>query len=56
MDRKDLAPVYSLGRRYWHRTVGDLSTRVLLLPPTVCPILSDVGKRLSKAWEYRDEK
>ena len=53
----DLALVYSLGRRYWHRAEGDLSTRVLLLPPAVCSILSDVGNDcLRAAWEYRDEK
>ena len=32
--------MYSLGRRYWHPTIGRFSTRVLLLPPEVCPILS----------------
>jgi len=39
----DVAPAYSLGRRYWHPYRGHLSTRVLLLPPAVCPILGDVG-------------
>jgi hypothetical protein len=52
-----LAPVYSLGRRYRHPDRWDLSTRVPLLAPAVCSILSGVGNDCPRsAWEYRDEK
>src|SRR6185437_8942828 len=55
--KADLAPMYSLGRRYWHPTIGRFSTRVLLLPPEVCPILSAVGNDCPRAaGEYKDEK